>query len=106
AAIAALRGISNTKTESGGGILYNKGQNQYAAPQPVGRADGSHFEASVSVPQGWTLHSTYHTHPSGPRTTQFSDNDVSTAQQLNAPSYMLARDDNNIRKFDPASSTV
>jgi len=107
AAIAALRGITNTKNESGGGILYNKAQNIYAATQPAGQSDGSHFAASVGVPQGWSLHSTYHTHPiAGDRSTQFSDNDISTAKQLSAPSYILARADNKIRVFDPDSSTV
>lgn len=107
AAIAALRGITNTKNESGGGILYNKAQNIYAATEPAGQSDGSHFAASVGVPQGWSLHSTYHTHPiEGDRSTQFSDEDVSTANQLKAPSYILARADDKIRMFDPASSKV
>jgi hypothetical protein len=106
AAVAALRGISNTKTETGGGILYNKDLNVYAATTPVGQNNGAHFEAAVGVPKGWQLDSTFHTYPSGDRSTQFSDNDISTAQQLKAPSYVLARDDNKIRIFDPASSPV
>lgn len=106
AAAAALRGVTVKNFESGGGVLYNKEQNVYAATQPVGQADGEHFAASVSVPKGWQLHSTYHTHPSGPRSTQFSDDDISTAQQLKVPSYVLALDDNKIRVFDPASSKV
>jgi hypothetical protein len=106
AAVAALRGITNKQAETGGGVLYNKEQGVYAATDPVGQSDGSHFSASVGVPQGWKLHSTYHTHPSGDRSTQFSDDDISTAQQLKAPSYVLARDDNKIRMFDPASSKV
>lgn len=106
AAVAALRRITNKNTETGGGILYNKAQNTYAATEPVGQNDGEHFSASVGVPQGWQLNSTYHTHPSGDRSMQFSDNDISTAQQLKAPSYVLARDDNKVRVFDPASSKV
>ena len=106
AATAALRGITSKNNESGGGVLYNKEQNLYAATEPVGQGDGEHFAASVGVPQGWALHSTYHTHPSGDRSTQFSDNDISTAKQLKAPSYVLARDDDKVRVFDPASSKV
>jgi hypothetical protein len=107
AATAALRGISDQKSEYGGGVLYNKAQNVYAATEPTGQGGNAHFEASVGVPQGWQLHSTYHTHPAGePRSTQFSPNDVSTAQQLKAPSYVLARADDKIRMFDPASSKV
>jgi proteasome lid subunit RPN8/RPN11 len=106
AAVAALRSIDNKQYERGGGILYNKEQNVYAATDPVGQSDGSHFAAAVGVPPGWQLHSTYHTHPSGARSTQFSDDDINTAQQLKAPSYVLARDDNKIRMFDPASSKV
>jgi proteasome lid subunit RPN8/RPN11 len=106
AAVAALRGITNKQVETGGGILYNKEQNVYAATDPVGQGDGSHFAASVGVPQGWQLHSTYHTHPSGDRSTQFSDNDIATAQQLKAPSYILARDDDRVHVFDPASSKI
>jgi proteasome lid subunit RPN8/RPN11 len=107
AAVAALRGISgNKQVESGGGVLYNKEQNVYAATDPVGQSDGSHFAAAVGVPKGWSLHSTYHTHPSGDRSTQFSDDDINMSQQLKAPSYVLAQDDNKIRVFDPASSTI
>lgn len=106
AAVAALRGITNKNNETGGGILYNKEQNTYAATEPVGQGDGAHFAAAVSVPQGWKLHSTYHTHPQGPRSTQFSDDDINTAQQLKAPSYILTLADNKIRTFDPASSKV
>lgn len=106
AASAALRGISEQKFERGGGILYNKDQNAYAATAPVGQSDGTHFAAAVGVPQGWTLQSTYHTHPSGQRSTQFSDDDINTAQQLKVPSYILARDDNKVRMFDPASSKI
>ena len=107
AATAALRGITNTKNESGGGILYNKAQNIYAATESVGQGDGEHFAASVGVPQGWALHSTYHTHPiEGTRSTQFSGDDINTAKQLKAPSYILARADDKIRMFDPASSKV
>lgn len=106
AAVAALRGITDKKVETGGGILYNKEQNTYAATEPVGQSDGSHFAAAVGVPQGWSLHSTYHTHPSGDRSTQFSDDDINISQQLKAPSYVLARDDNKIRMFDPASSKI
>ena len=58
------------------------------------------------MPQGWSLHSTYHVHPSGDRSTQFSDDDINTAKQLKAPSYVLALDDNKIRMFDPTSSKV
>ncbi|HTV97797.1 MAG TPA: hypothetical protein VME42_17500 [Steroidobacteraceae bacterium] len=106
AAVAALRSITNKQFERGGGILYNKEQNVCAATEPVGQNDGSHFVAAVGVPKGWQLNSTYHTHPSGDRSTQFSDDDINTAQQLKAPSYVLARDDNKIRMFDPASSKV
>lgn len=107
AAVAALRGMnSSEKFERGGGILYNKEQDVYAATDPVGQNDGSHFAAAVSVPQGWKLHSTYHTHPSGPLSTQFSGDDISTSQQLKAPSYILAHDDNKIRVFDPANSKL
>jgi hypothetical protein len=106
AAVAALRGISEKLGERGGGILYNKEQNTYAPTDPVGQNDGSHFAAAVSVPKGWQLHSTYHTHPSGDRSTQFSDDDINMSQQLKAPSYILARDDDKIRMFDPASSKV
>jgi hypothetical protein len=106
AAVAALRSITNKNTETGGGILYNKEQNVYAATAPVGQSDGSHFSAAVGVPQGWQLHSTYHTHPSGYRSTQFSDDDINMANQLKAPSYVLARDDNKIRVFDPSSTKV
>jgi hypothetical protein len=106
AAVAALRGINEKTGERGGGILYNKEQNTYAPTDPVGQNDGSHFAAAVSVPKGWQLHSTYHTHPSGDRSTQFSDDDINTSQQLKAPSYILARDDDKIRMFDPASSQV
>ena len=106
AAVAALRGIDNTEYERGGGILFNKEQNVYAATEPVGQNDGSHLAAAVGVPKGWKLHSTYHTHPAGPLSTQFSDNDVDTAQQLKAPCYVLARDDDKVRVFDPASSKV
>jgi proteasome lid subunit RPN8/RPN11 len=104
AAVAALRGIDVTKFERGGGILFNKDQGVYAATEPVGQNDESHFSAAVAVPKGWTLHSTYHTHPSGENSTMFSGDDISTAQQLKAPSYILARDDNKIRVFDPATS--
>lgn len=106
AAVAALRGISDKGFERGGGILYNKEQDTYAATEPVGQNDGSHFAAAVSVPQGWQLHSTYHTHPSGMRSTQFSGDDIDTANQLKAPSYILARDDDKVRMFDPKSSKV
>lgn len=106
AAIAGLRSITGKKVESGGGILYNKEQNKYAYTEPVGQADGAHFAASVRVPQGWALNSTYHTHPAGPQSTQFSDDDINTAQQLKAPSYVLAHFDNKIRMFDPASSPI
>jgi hypothetical protein len=106
AAVAALRGITSKTNESGGGVLYNKEQNVYAATEPVGQSDGAHFAAAVSVPQGWQLHSTYHTHPVGPRSTQFSDDDINTAQQLKAPSYVLARADDKVRMFDPASSKI
>lgn len=107
AAVAALRGITgNKQIESGGGVLYNKEQNVYAATDPVGQSDGSHFAAAVGVPKGWQLHSTYHTHPSGDRSTQFSDDDIGMSQQLKAPSYVLAQDDGKIRKFDPASSPI
>ncbi len=106
AAVAALRGITNKKNETGGGILYNKEQNVYAATEPVGQNDDAHFSASVGVPKGWQLHSTYHTHPSGSRSTLFSGDDISMAQQLKAPSYVLALDDNKVRMFDPASSKV
>ena len=37
AASAALRGITNKKYETGGGVLYNKEQNVYAATDPGGR---------------------------------------------------------------------
>jgi hypothetical protein len=103
-ASAALRGIDTKKYERGGGILYNKEQDVYAATDPVGQSDGSHFAAAVSVPPGWTLHSTYHSHPSGKRSTQFSEDDINTAQQLKVPSYVLAYDDNKVRIFDPATS--
>jgi proteasome lid subunit RPN8/RPN11 len=106
AAVAALRGIKAKQVETGGGILYNKEQNAYAATEPVGQSDGTQFAAAVAVPQGWQLHSTYHTHPSGDRSTQFSNGDITTAQRLKAPSYVLAFDDNKIRMFDPASSKV
>jgi|HubBroStandDraft_1064217.scaffolds.fasta_scaffold09776_6 hypothetical protein len=106
AAVAALRGITNTEVESGGGILYNKAQNTYAATEPVGQNKGDHFAAAVSVPQGWQLHSTYHTHPAGPRSNAFSEDDVATANQLKAPSYILSLADNKVRVFDPASSQV
>jgi hypothetical protein len=36
----------------------------------------------------------------------FSDGDINTAKQLNAPSYILSQDDNKIRMFDPNSSKV
>jgi len=106
ASAAALRGIDTKKFERGGGVLYNKEQNIYAATEPVGQNDGSHFAAAVSIPKGWSLDSTYHSHPSGKRSTQFSEDDISTAQQLKVPSYVLAYDDNKIRMFDPASSKV
>lgn len=106
AAAAALRGIDNKRNETGGGILYNKEQDIYAATEPVGQNDDAHFSAAVSVPRGWTLHSTYHTHPAGPRSTLFSGDDITTSQQLKAPSYVLALGDNKIRIFDPASSKV
>jgi hypothetical protein len=106
AAVAALRGITSKNVETGGGILYNKAQNVYAATQAVGQSDGSHFSASVGVPQGWQLHSTYHTHPAGPRSTMFSGDDIDTASQLKAPSYILTLGDNKIKMFDPASSKV
>jgi len=106
ASAAALRGIDTKKFERGGGVLYNKEQNIYAATEPVGQNDGSHFAAAVSIPKGWELDSTYHSHPSGKRSTQFSEDDISTAQQLKVPSYVLAYDDNKIRMFDPASSKV
>lgn len=106
AAVAALRGVTDKQGEHGGGVLFNKEQNTYAFTDPVGQDDNSHFVASVGVPKGWQLHSTYHTHPSGDRSTQFSDDDINTAQQLKARSYVLARDDDKIRMFDPASSAV
>jgi proteasome lid subunit RPN8/RPN11 len=106
AAVAALRGIANKKVESGGGILFNKDQGTYAATEPVGQSDGSHFSAAVGVPNGWQLHSTYHTHPSGDRSTQFSNDDINISRQLKAPSYILAQDDDKIRMFDPTSSKV
>lgn len=106
AAVAALRGVTDKQGEHGGGVLFNKEQNNYAFTDPVGQDDNSHFVASVGVPKGWQLDSTYHTHPSGDRSTQFSDDDINTAQQLKARSYVLARDDDKIRMFDPASSAV
>ena len=106
AAVAALRGITNKTWERGGGVLYNKEQNVYAATDPVGADDGTHFAASVGVPKGWVLHSTYHTHPAGALSTQFSEDDIDTAKQLKAPSYVLARADNKVRMFDPSSSKV
>lgn len=106
AAVAALRGIDNKLEERGGGILYNKEQNVYAPTEPVGQDGGSHFQATLSVPKGWSLHSTYHTHPAGHLSTQFSDNDIDTATQLKAPSYVLAREDDKVRMFDPSSSKV
>lgn len=104
AAVAALRGITNKKYESGGGVLYNKEQNTFAATEPVGNSNDAHFSAAVSVPKGWQLHSTYHTHPVGPNSTLFSDDDVNTSKQLKAPSYVLALGDNKVRMFDPAST--
>jgi hypothetical protein len=107
AAVAALRGISDQKNEFGGGVLYNKEQNVYAPTEAVGQGDGAHFQAAVGIPKGWQLHSTYHTHPAGEeRSTQFSPNDIDTATQLKAPSYVLARKDDKIRVFDPSSSKV
>jgi hypothetical protein len=106
AAVAALRGITNKKTETGGGVLYNKDQNVYAATEPVGQADGAHFSAAVGVPKGWQLHSTYHTHPLGYDSNKFSEDDINTAQQLKAPSYVLSFGDNKIRNFDPATSPI
>jgi proteasome lid subunit RPN8/RPN11 len=86
--------------------LYNTAQNVYAATEPVGQNDGSHFEAAVEVPAGWSLNSTYHTHPSGDRSTEFSENDIDTAQQLKAPSYILPFDDPRVRVFYPSSSRM
>lgn len=106
AATAALRGITDKTNERGGGILYNKELNVYAATDPAGQSNGEHFAAAVSIPAGWALHSTYHTHPSGQYSTRFSDDDIGMAQQLKAPSYVLARDDDKIRMFDPASSKI
>jgi hypothetical protein len=106
AAIAALRGIGTMKVESAGGILYNKDQNVYAPTGAVPQDDDSHFAVSVGMPKGWQLHSTYHTHPSGDKSTMFSDGDINTAKQLNAPSYILSQDDNKIHMFDPNSSKV
>lgn len=106
AAVAALRGIDNKREERGGGILYNKEQNVYAPTEAVGQSGDSHFQAVLSVPKGWQLHSTYHTHPAGQLSTQFSDNDIDTAKQLKAPSYVLAREDDKVRMFDPTSSKV
>jgi hypothetical protein len=107
AAVAALRGIGDQKHEFGGGVLYNKEQNVYAPTEAVGQGDGGHFEAAVGIPKGWQLHSTYHTHPAAEdRSTQFSPNDIDTATQLKAPSYVLAREDNKIRVFDPSTSKV
>jgi len=106
AAAAALRGITEKQYERGGGILYNKEQNVYAATSPVGQSDGSHFAAAVGMPKGWELHATYHTHPSGDRSTQFSEDDINTAQQLKVPSYILPFDDNKVHMFDPSSSKV
>jgi hypothetical protein len=106
AAVAALRGITDKQAEYGGGVLYNKDQDVYAATQPVGQGDNAHFAAAVAVPPGWALHSTFHTHPSGDRSTLFSEGDISTAKRLKTPSYVLARDDDKIRMFDPASSKV
>ncbi len=36
----------------------------------------------------------------------FSDDDINVSQKLKAPSYILARDDNKIKMFDPTSSKV
>ena len=106
AAVAALRGIDNTQYERGGGVLYSESQNLYAATEPAGQDDDAHLAVGVRIPQGWSLHSIYHTHPSGDRSNQFSSHDISTAKQLKTPSYLLSIDDNKIRVFDPASSKV
>lgn len=106
AAVAALRGIDNTQYERGGGVLYSESQNLYAATEPAGQDDDAHFAVGVRIPQGWSLHSIYHTHPLGPRSTQFSGDDVASARQLKMASYMLARADNKIRVFYPSNSKV
>lgn len=102
AAIAGLRSVTGQDMEYGGGILQNKQSGKYAYTQPVGQGQGSHFGARVQVPQGWQMSATFHTHPNGPNSTNFSGDDVNMAQQLKMPSYILPYQDNTIRKFDPA----
>lgn len=106
AQIAALRSIRERKVETGGAILFNPASGQYAYTATVGQEDAAHFWAAVRVPAGWQLDSLYHTHPQGPQSSLFSEDDISTAQRLKVPSYVLSRYDNRIRRFDPASSRV
>lgn len=58
------------------------------------------------MPAGWQLDSLYHTHPQGPQSSLFSEDDISTAQRRKVPTYVLSRYDNRIRSFDPATSKV
>ena len=106
AQIAALRRISENRVEAGGAVLFNPCTQQYVYTANVGQQDAAHFEAAVRVPPGWQLDSLYHTHPQGPQSSVFSQEDIRVARRLNVPSYMLSRYDNKIRKFDPATSRI
>jgi hypothetical protein len=103
AAVAGLRSIANQNTEVGGGVLYNNQNQKYAYTQPVGQQNGAHFGAAIQVPSGWKMQALYHTHPVGAQSTLFSDDDTNMANQLKVPSYILPRQDDTIRRFDPGS---
>lgn len=105
AAVNTARG-GDRHVEVGGGILFNPQTRQYAYTTPAGMSQDAHFGTRVQFVQPWQLDSIYHSHPSAPRSTQFSQDDIDIAQRLGVPSYILTRYDNKVRLFDPATSPV
>lgn len=108
AALAAINAAraGNKHVEVGGGIVFNPQTQQYAYTTPAGMSNDAHFGARVQFATPWQLDSIYHSHPAGPRSTVFSQDDLDVAQRLGVPSYILTRYDNKVRVFDPASSPI
>lgn len=69
--------------------------------EPV-RGERESFRLSVKLAKGERLAALFHTHPgSDSLAEKFSGQDVSTADALNVPSYILIVESHHVRVYEP-----
>ena len=83
------------------GVLVQTPEGKYQYSTII-EGDRDSFQLAIKIPKGCKLAGIMHSHPGDDEISQvFSPGDVTTANQLKVPSYVLFSKDNSVRKYVP-----